>query len=176
MVCYLRVEYNDDSMDTSLVKASSHVAKATTLPLRELHGLKYVIQLAKSPCLALGLDIRTHCHFYTDSHIVIQQLNRVHRLGALSLKAPQSQVCCDILKEINIDQIGFVPGHLNITADLISKPENCTTEQVMRESYQKGPAFLCECKMPFFDASIYATVISQTDLEVSNAETVNLLG
>ena len=100
-----------------------------TIPRRELTGIQMAMKLALRIIKALGIH-KNQIHLYTDSAIAVAWLKKYNE-NPLSLKTFVSRLTSNILSEIDLSQIHWVPTKIN-SADIITK--RITTEELFTNS------------------------------------------
>ena len=136
-VIYARHEYNDGSVDLSLIVSKSRLVplKAVSIPRLELFGAIIGLKLSKSVCRAIDNDIK-HVTFWCDSmnvlYWVTNQSRRykpfvAHRIG-------------EIQDATNPNQWRHIPGKQN-PADKLTRGLK-VTELVTDTIWWHGPDFL----------------------------------
>ena len=61
-------------------------------------------------------------HYYTDNAIILDQLNLCSSKGPTSFNKGNALACMEVLKEIDVENVHFIPSELN-SSDKLTLPQ-----------------------------------------------------
>ena len=97
-----------------------------TIVQRELKALCLGVQIGKKASEILKIK-KENVHYYTDNTIILDQLGLCSSKGPTSVDKGNALACMEVLKEINIENIHFIPSELN-SSDKLTRPQK--TEEI----------------------------------------------
>ena len=83
-----------------------------TIVQRELKALCLEVQIGKKASEILKIK-KEGVHYYTDNAIILDQLSLCSSKGPTSVNKGNALACMEVLKEIDIENVHFIPSELN---------------------------------------------------------------
>ena len=135
-ICYLRIEYENDLVNCSIVMAKAYLATSEnmTIPRMELEAALDGVRLARM--VKDEFDLSCRCSYWTDSAIVLQSIHADSKRFPVFARNRLAQ----IERNTCVYDWRHIPTELN-PADLISRGARAT-ELVNKSEWFEGPAFL----------------------------------
>ena len=97
-----------------------------TIVQRELKSLYLCDQIGKQASEILKIR-KENVHYYTNNAIILDQFNLCSSKGPTSVNKGNALACMEVLKEINIENVHFIPSELN-SSDKLTRPQK--TEEI----------------------------------------------
>ena len=92
-----------------------------TIVQRELKALCLGIQIGRKASEILKIR-NENVHYYVDNAIILDQLNLCPSKRSTSVNKGNALACMEVLKEISIENVHFIPSELN-SSDKLTRPQ-----------------------------------------------------
>ena len=120
-VAYIRYHYKSGKFGWQIVMAKCKVANYNqTIVQRELKALCLGVQIGRKASEILKIR-KDNVHNYVNNSIIIDQLNLCSSKGPTSVNKGNALACMEVLKEINVENVHFIPSQLN-SSDELTRP------------------------------------------------------